>query len=96
MLAEALDALAGVLCCPRRDAEARLDGWAWHDWQSDPFARGAYTYPRVGGASAADALARPVAGTLHFAGEATEPDEMGTVSGAIASGRRAARAIIGA
>jgi monoamine oxidase len=95
MLLQALDALARVLCCPRRTVETRLDAWAWHDWQADPFARGAYAYPRVGGASAADALARPV-GALHFAGEATEPDEMGTVSGAIASGRRAARAIIGA
>ena len=95
MLAEALDALADVLCCPRRHAERLLDGWAWHDWQSDPFARGAYSYPRVGGAGASDALARPIAGTLHFAGEATEADEAGTVSGAIASGRRAARAIMG-
>jgi len=49
----------------------------------------------VGGLSAQRALARPVDGTLYFAGEVTEPDEMGTVAGAIASGRRAARALIG-
>jgi len=34
-----------------------------------------------------------VEGTLFFTGEATEPEEMGTVSAAIASGRRAARQV---
>jgi monoamine oxidase len=48
----------------------------------------------VGGGGAAEALARPLAGTLYFAGEATDADEMGTVAGAIASGRRAARRIV--
>jgi monoamine oxidase len=38
-------------------------------------------------------LARPLDATLFFAGEATEPEETGTVSGAIASGRRAARQV---
>ena len=36
-------------------------------------------------------LGRPVEGTLFFAGEATIPDKIGTVAGALASGRRAAR-----
>ena len=36
------------------------------------------------------ALAKPLANTLFFAGEATS-DQTGTVAGAIASGRRAAR-----
>jgi len=40
------------------------------------------------------ALGRPVAGTLFFAGETTETDEMGTVTGALASGYRAARRIL--
>jgi len=62
-----------------------------HDWNRDPFSRGAYSYPAVGGASAPERLAEPVAGTLFFAGEATESAESGTVPGAIASGRRAAR-----
>jgi monoamine oxidase len=96
MLATALEALASVMRCSRAWLEARVEGWAWHDWQSDPYARGAYSYPRVGGAGAAAALARPLEDTLYFAGEATEADQSGTVSGAIASGRRAARAIIGA
>jgi monoamine oxidase len=78
----------------RAFAADRLDGWAYHDWSADPFSRGAYSYLRVGGAGAPRALARPVAGTLFFAGEATSTDEIGTVSGAIASGLRAAREVL--
>ncbi|HTD53387.1 MAG TPA: FAD-dependent oxidoreductase, partial [Thermoanaerobaculia bacterium] len=66
-----------------------------HDWSADPFARGAYSYVAVGGAAAPKALARPLQNTLIFAGEATDNEESGTVPGAIASGRRAARAILG-
>jgi len=65
-----------------------------HDWTADPFSRGAYSYQAVGGADAPARLARPVRGTLFFAGEATFGDESGTVPGAIASGRRAARQAI--
>jgi monoamine oxidase len=65
---------------------------AWmHDWQHDPFSRGAYSYQSVGGSDAPAALARPLRGTLFFAGEAADVDgRTGTVHGAIATGRRAA------
>ena len=72
----------------------RLRDWRIHDWSADPFSRGAYSYQVVGGASAPDALARPVAGTLFFAGEATEGSRSGTVPGAIASGRAAAKKVL--
>jgi monoamine oxidase len=40
-------------------------------------------------------LARPLAGTMFFAGEATDTDgATGTVHGAIARGRRAARQVM--
>ena len=65
-----------------------------HDWVGDPFARGAYSYALVGGADAPRRLGRPRSGTLVIAGEATAPDGANaTVDGAIAEGRRAARAI---
>ena len=66
---------------------------AWfHDWQADPFSRGAYSYVPVGQLRARTALVEPVRGTLYFAGEATDcSGQGGTVHGAIASGRRAAR-----
>jgi len=66
-----------------------------HDWQSDPFARGAYSYVRVGGEGARERLAQPLAGTLFFAGEATNvAGEAGTVSGALQTGERAAREVL--
>ena len=63
---------------------------AWvHDWQSDPFAHGAYSYVCVHGAQARHTLAVPLATTLFFAGEATATDgEAGTVAGALQSGGR--------
>jgi len=64
----------------------------WHDWDRDPYTRGAYTYVRVGAMGATRALPKPEQGTLFFAGEATE-QEGGTVEAALASGRRAARQV---
>jgi hypothetical protein len=43
-----------------------------YDWQRDPFARGAYSYLRVGAGNARGALARPIEQTLFLAGEATD------------------------
>lgn len=70
--------------------------WHAHNWTADPFARGAYTYVRVGGLDAQRHFALPVEDTLYFAGEATEAEgHWSTVHGAIASGERAARSILG-
>jgi monoamine oxidase len=90
-LERSLVALSDILAIPRRELHDDLDAWASHDWRGDPFARGAYSYIGVGGTGAPRTLGRPVDGTLFFAGEATTPDQMGTVAGALASGRRAAR-----
>jgi monoamine oxidase len=90
-LERSLVALSDIMAVPRRELEEQLDAWASHDWRADPFARGAYSYVGVGGFNAPRALARPVDGTLFFAGEATTADMIGTVAGALASGRRAAR-----
>jgi monoamine oxidase len=78
------------------DAASQLDAAYLHDWQSDPFARGAYTYVGIGGGTAREELAAPVEGTLFFAGEATDPDEPATVTGALQSGERVAREILDA
>jgi monoamine oxidase len=68
---------------------------AYHDWQTDPFARGAYSYVKAGGDSAQAGLAAPLEQTLFFAGEATDVSGYhGTVHGAIASGHRAAQEIL--
>jgi monoamine oxidase len=63
-----------------------------HDWELDPFSRGAYSYVSVGGARARAELAASVDETLFFAGEATSDDgQGGTVNGALETGERAAR-----
>jgi monoamine oxidase len=90
----ALATLSTVLGVDRRRLDRLLVSVHEHDWNRDPFSRGAYSYPAVGGSSAPDRLAEPVADTLFFAGEATERLESGTVPGAIASGRRAVRRLL--
>lgn len=65
-----------------------------HDWHSDPFAGGAYSYLPVNGLELQQTLALPVDGTLYFAGEATSVGHIGTVHGALDSGHRAAREVL--
>jgi monoamine oxidase len=67
-----------------------------HDWSADPFARGGYSYVKVGGTGAREELAAPLEETLYFAGEATDTEQSGTVGGALASGIRAAKEILSA
>jgi len=87
----ALESLANTFAMKRTRIDDLLDATHTHDWQSDAFSRGAYSYAGVGGSRAHKELAKPIDATLFFAGEATSADETGTVSGAIASGKRAAR-----
>lgn len=90
----ALQSLASVFGVKRREIDSKLDFVHVHNWQADPFSRGAYSYAGVGGEHAHDTLARQVDGTLFFAGEATTSDETGTVAGAIGTGRRAAKQLL--
>jgi monoamine oxidase len=77
-------------CLSRRVRAAHL-----HDWNGDPYARGAYSYPGVGGIGAGAALAQPVERTLYFAGEHTDQHgRNGTVDAAIDSGERAAERVL--
>jgi monoamine oxidase len=91
MVRAALGTLQSLFGAPL-DAAACLQGYYYHDWQQDPYARGAYSYVLVGGEDARRALGEPVEDTLFFAGEATDTsNEAGTVTGALESGVRAAR-----
>lgn len=90
----ALDSMSRAFRIRRRRLDELLRATWTHDWQADPFARGAYSYAGVGGRGAHQALARPVEGTLFFAGEATSADQTGTVAGAVDSGRRAAKQVL--
>ncbi|HEU4620306.1 MAG TPA: NAD(P)/FAD-dependent oxidoreductase, partial [Gammaproteobacteria bacterium] len=67
-----------------------------HDWQDDPFARGAYSYVTVGAGEARKSLAAPVEDTLFFAGEAADTEGgAATVEGALRTGMRAAHQVLG-
>lgn len=68
---------------------------AFHDWLHDPYCLGAYSSLVAGGLGARETLAKPLRGTLYFAGEATDLlGETATVGGALRSGQRAAREVI--
>ena len=74
--------------------ESELSGWRFHDWCSDAFSRGAYSYVRPGAERAMKELARPIGDTLFFAGEATEyGGSYSTVTGAIKSALRTVKYI---
>ena len=91
LAARAVASLASALDIDGRRLARHVVESFTHDWGRDPFARGAYSYPLVGGDGAARRLARPVRRTLFFAGEATDEEgRTATVHGAIATGYRAA------
>jgi monoamine oxidase len=93
----AVEGLAVALGVDARRLRTELRAGYCHDWQSDPFARGAYSYAGVGGRHAGAELAAPVDSTLFVAGEATQSDgRNATVHGAIASGQRAAKQVLAA
>jgi monoamine oxidase len=66
------------------------------DWGADPWITGAFTFPRVGTHWAQATWARPVGGTIFFAGEATWTAGLPQLHGAMASGMRAARELLAA
>ena len=79
----------------RSDLPALLTSFYIHDWQSDPYSLGAYSYAPAGALTASDALAIPVENTLYFAGEHTDiTGHWGTVHAALRSGLRAASQIL--
>ncbi len=86
---------AGMYFGDPQAARAAFESAYSHDWQRDPYARGAYSYVLVGGERARAALAAPIDDRLWIAGEATaSAGEGGTVAGGLESGRRAAEEIL--
>jgi monoamine oxidase len=97
IIQRAIESLGNALGMDPATVRSHLRETYYHDWIEDPFSRGAYSYVAVGGLGAQAKLAEPVAGTLFFVGEATQGDgNLGTVHGAIASGRRGAREALAA
>jgi len=95
IVGRAVETLSSLLHVEKSSVRSQLSAAYFHDWDSDPFARGAYSYVKVGGEGCQRALGAPIANTLFFAGEATDTSgHNGTVHGAIASGQRAAQDIL--
>jgi monoamine oxidase len=96
LLELAISSLTKILHSSRDEIENELEAHYHHDWNADPYSRGAYTYVGVGGMEAHIELARSVSDTLFFGGEATcGGGQNATMEGAILSGRRAADEAIG-
>jgi monoamine oxidase len=92
----AICSLAHVFHIPVEQCRKELLHGYTHNWQKDPYARGAYSYVAKGGMDTQREFAAPIANTLFFAGEGTNFDgHHGTVHGAIASGYRATEEILG-
>ena len=91
----ALQSLSRLLSIPIHRLDEMLVSDYSHDWITDPFSRGAYSYALIGGLDSFRELAQPLANKLYFAGEATEfTGHHGTVHGAIASGDRVADEVL--
>jgi monoamine oxidase len=87
----ALSTLAKLLHAGYEELRSKLESAHFHDWQSDPFSCGAYSYVTAGGFEFSQKISAGIEQTLWLAGEAIASDgNWGTVHGAIASGQRAA------
>jgi len=95
LLNSAIASLAKFFRRSEAELRAQLVGWHTHDWQSDPWSQGAYSYVRSGGLQYLPQLAEPLQDTLFFAGEHTDQEgHWGTVHAALTSGLRAASQIL--
>ena len=95
LLHQCLVSLAKILGRPLEEISRTLSSWHFHNWQSDPFSRGAYSYVPAGAMDAPGNMRRPVENTLYFAGEHTDiAGHWGTVHAALVSGKTAALNIL--
>ena len=87
--------LSKIFSLPVQYLNMQLIRCATHDWNSDPFSGGAYSYIPSGALEAVLNLVAPVEDTLYFAGEHTDTTgHWGTVHAAIRSGLRAAAQVL--
>lgn len=75
---------------------AAYSGKAYRDaWILNPWSKGAYTCPRPGQYTSLFGVGTVRAGNVHFAGEHTSIEYFGFLNGAVESGERAAREVVG-
>lgn len=95
MAGNAVEDVARIFALSAAQVRLNLLGVHYHDWQNDPYSMGAYSYVPAGAVEVSQALSRPHAETLFFAGEHTDLEaHWGTVHAALNSGLRAAAQIL--
>jgi monoamine oxidase len=86
-----LGELAGLFGAEFR---SRVRALPFHGWRTDPLARGAYSYAKLGSADARATLAASVEDRIFFAGEACSKHGYSTAHGAYETGVAAAEAAL--
>ena len=94
ILLAAITSLASIFDINTGILQQYIKGSYVHNWISDHYSRGAYSYNTITSAAAKKILATPVATTLFFAGEALDADSNATVDAALRSGKKAAENIL--
>src|SRR6266498_3651686 len=87
----AIEQIAALL---GNDLRRRLHPLTESAWGRDPFARGSYSYAKIGQADARAVLAAPVNNRLFFAGEACSRHDFSTAHGAYRTGIEAAEQVL--
>jgi monoamine oxidase len=87
----AIDQLAALL---GGDMRKRLHPIAASAWQRDLYARGSYSYARIGCSDLRTVLAAPVDDRLFFAGEACSINDFSTAHGGYRTGFKAAEQVL--
>jgi monoamine oxidase len=92
---KALEALSTIFDFNKDQLKQKLIKSICFNWINDPFTCGGYSYEVVNGAQYISELKTPVEKTVYFAGEALHGGpQIGTVEGALASGREVAQLLI--
>ena len=87
----AIDQIAALL---GHDMQQQLHPITESSWGRDPFARGSYSYAKVGRSDARAALAESVNDKIFFAGEACSLHDFSTAHGAYRTGIEAANQVL--
>jgi monoamine oxidase len=96
LLDRTLATLAKIFALPVSQLRQMLSSWHMHNWHSDDYARGAYSYVQAGALDAPEKMRIPVEDTVYFAGEHTDvTGHWGTVHAALAAGAHAADQVMG-
>jgi monoamine oxidase len=91
----ALQSAASIFGQPAGRLARNLRAAYSHDWTTDPYVLGGYSYGGVGAAQARETLRRPVQNTIFLSGEAlAQEGRNATVPGALTSGLRSADAVL--